>query len=110
MNKVKEQMKKPICRMSAVMGAVFASSSMAFATGGALSSAANNAAQGIQAEAKSAVVPIVTIVLIIIGIMLIAGGQRGREMAKSQAFSTIIGIALIAGAGAIAAWGVGLFG
>ncbi len=107
---MKNLIKKNICRMSAAMCAVLTCAAPAFASGGALSSAANNAAQGIQAEAKSAVIPIVTIVLIIIGVMLIVGGQRGREMAKSQAFSTIIGIALIAGAGAIAAWSVGLFG
>lgn len=56
---------------------------------------ANKAADGIHDTAVGTVKPIVTIVAIIAAIILIAGGERGKQSVMSKAGVVILAIAII---------------
>ena len=60
-------------------------------------------------ESKSFLPYLLSIGLVIVGVMLIALGQRGKEGAKQQAPQVIIGIACIMFAGSVATLLVGWF-
>ena len=93
----------------AAAGTGFVLSSPLSAYAGAISEAGKKASEGILSEAKSFLPYLLAIVLVIIGIMLISLGQRGKEGAKQQAPQVIIGIACVMFAGSVATLLIGWF-
>ena len=69
--------------------------SPAFASADNISSAVNKASNGISNTAKASLPAVVTIVLILLGILLFVGGERGKETAKQKAGLLFIGAALV---------------
>ncbi len=112
LKKIKEVKEKLMLKMTAAMatvtGFVLATPALAYADG-AIANAGKQASEGIIGEAKAFLPYLLSIVLVIVGIMLIALGQRGKEGAKQQAPQVIIGIACIMFAGSIATLLVGWF-
>jgi hypothetical protein len=92
----------------AAAGFVLAAPACAYADG-AIANAGKKASEGILSEAKSFLPYLLSIVLVIIGIMLISLGQRGKEGAKQQAPQVIIGIACVMFAGSVATLLIGWF-
>ena len=108
LKEIKENMSlKMMTAMAAGTGFVLSSPLSAYA--GAISDAGKKASEGIMDEAKSFLPYLLSIVLVIVGVMLIALGQRGKEGAKQQAPQVIIGIACIMFAGSVATLLVGWF-
>lgn len=93
----------------AAAGTGFVLSSPLSAYAGAISEAGKKAEDGILKEAKAFLPSLIAIVLVIVGIMLIALGQRGKEGAKQQAPQVIIGIACVMFAASIATLITGWF-
>lgn len=109
LKEIKEKMSlKMMTAMAAGTGFVLAAPASAYADG-AIANAGKKASEGILSEAKSFLPYLLSIVLVIIGIMLISLGQRGKEGAKQQAPQVIIGIACIMFAGSVATLLVGWF-
>lgn len=112
LKKIKKLKEKSALKITAAMatvtGFVLAMPAFAYADG-AIANAGKQASEGIVKEAKAFLPYLLSIVLVIVGIMLIALGQRGKEGAKQQAPQVIIGIACIMFAGSIATLLVGWF-
>lgn len=105
---------KAVRKMGIVVMSMLLSTSIAFAantnvSGGALTEAAKQGAEGLSKEAVSALPYLLLIVLLVAGISLIVLGRRGKESVKELAPQVIIGIALVVFASPIALWMIGLF-
>lgn len=101
-NKLKE-------KMYAVAGLITAAvMSLPIASLATPSSIADKASKGISQEAKKVVWPIAIVVLILIAIAFVVGGERSKELAKSKAGHLIVGIIVVVFAGAIIAWFKGI--
>ncbi len=111
LKKLKEMKEKMSLKMMTAMaaGTGFVLSSPLSAYAGAISDAGKKAEEGILKEAKSFLPSLIAIVLVVVGIMLIALGQRGKEGAKQQAPQVIIGIACVMFAASIATLITGWF-
>lgn len=92
----------------AAAGFVLAAPACAYADG-AIANAGKQARDGIIKEAQAFLPYLISIVFVIVGIMLIALGQRGKESAKQQAPQVIIGIACVMFAVSIGSLLVGWF-
>lgn len=78
-------------------------------SGGALTEAAKQGADGISDEAKSMLPYLLVIVFVIAGLALILTGRRGKESVKELAPQVIVGVCFIVFGASIAAWVFGLF-
>ena len=78
-------------------------------TGGALTDAAKQGAEGITAELKNLLPWLIAIVVAVGGIVLIATGRRGKEGVKELAPQIFVGVAMIIFAIPIALWLFGIF-
>lgn len=99
---------KAISIAAAAAGFVLAAPACAYADG-AIANAGKQARDGIIEEAQAFLPYLISIVFVIVGIMLIALGQRGKESAKQQAPQVIIGIACVMFAVSIGSLLVGWF-
>ena len=73
------------------------------------SSAAKQAAEGMQTSAQGAVKWIVAGILVVLGLIFLVGTQHQKEIAKGEIFMKLIGVALIIGAIPIATLVFGWF-
>ena len=73
------------------------------------SSAAKQAAEGMQTSAQGAVKWIVAGILVVLGLIFLVGTQHQKENAKGEIFMKLIGVALIIGAIPIATLVFGWF-
>lgn len=78
-------------------------------SGGALTEAAKQGAEGISNEVKNMLPWLLLIVIVLGGLSLVLLGRRGKESVKELAPQIIIGVCLIIFGSAIAAWLFGLF-
>lgn len=78
-------------------------------TGGALTDAAKQGAEGLTSEFKNLLPWLIAIVVSVGGLVLIATGRRGKEGVKELAPQIVIGIAMIIFAIPIALWLFGIF-
>ena len=62
------------------------------------SSAAKQAAEGMQTSAQGAVKWIVAGILVVLGLIFLVGTQHQKENAKGEIFMKLIGVAIIIGA------------
>lgn len=95
--------------MSAAMCTSTALASSDSVSGGALTEAAKQGAEGISNEVKNMLPWLLLIVIIIGGLVLVLLGRRGKESVKELTPQIIIGVGMIIFGSAISAWLFGLF-
>lgn len=109
LKEIKTKLSLKIIGAAATAAAFVTASPVCAYADGAIANAGKQARDGIVEEAQAFLPYLISIVFVIVGIMLIALGQRGKESAKQQAPQVIIGIACVMFAVSIGSLLVGWF-